>query len=302
MKQDLIRQSLVRTARLLPPLRNLHEQRNALLKRVAMLEAARPSTPTVSNSTHVLSEDLKTEISQLRALLHQNDIPPPPPVHLQRRVVGDYSPNFTHSGDVSIDDFKRTLATVGAEISDRKSVLDFGVGCGRVLRRFSEHYPKASLVGADIDGEAISWLSSNYVRFGSFVTLPHLPPTALQTNEFDLAYSISVFTHLSEEMQFLWLEELQRVVAPGGLLLLTVHGDNYIKKFPPEICDPALEKGIFYDEEAGATDGLPTFYKNTYHTQEYVYREWGRYFDILTYKKMGSENHQDMVLCRRRGT
>jgi len=44
----------------------------------------------------------------------------------------------------------------------------------------------------------------------------------------------SVFTHLTEAMQRQWLEELRRITAPGGLVLVTAHGDFLgMYQFPP---------------------------------------------------------------------
>jgi hypothetical protein len=30
-------------------------------------------------------------------------------------------------------------------------------------------------------------------------------------------------------------------------------------------------------------DGLPDFYQETFHTREYIYREWAKYFEVLHY-------------------
>jgi hypothetical protein len=68
-------------------------------------------------------------------------------------------------------------------------VLELGVGCGRLLRRLHELF----------DPEAIERLNRNYEPLGKFVALPHMPPSALERERFDLVYAVSVFTYLSEQ-------------------------------------------------------------------------------------------------------
>ena len=267
---------------------------------------ANPELDAALEQNARLTEELareRTTMTQLRSILRQAEIPPPPPEHLQLRVVGEYIDRFVTSGTRSVTEFVAALKGVGVNVADCHRILDFGVGCGRVLRRFAETYPHAGFVGVDIDAEAIAWLDANYSpRFGQFAAAPHRPPLDMAGDQFDLIYAISVFTHLDEEMQFAWLSELHRLAKPGGHLLLTVHGANYIPLFPEEIQQQFREKEIFYNQDATPTDGLPDFYKNTYHGRAYVEREWARYFDILAYLPMGNENHQDLIVCRKRAT
>jgi hypothetical protein len=36
-----------------------------------------------------------------------------------------------------------------------------------------------------------------------------------------------VFTHLSANLQLAWISELARIIAPGGYLFITVHGESF---------------------------------------------------------------------------
>lgn len=264
-----------------------------------IMDAQTGALGTFTISTLAMFKELRAEIRQLRDALQNNNIPEPPPAHLQRRVVAGYVPHFLKSGERPISEFNNILKQVGASIEDRKHILDFGVGCGRVMRRMAELFPNIHITGADIDPEAIRWLSENYSQYGEFVTLPHMPPSTFKSATFDLIYGISVFTHLNEEMQFAWLDELRRISAPGGLLLLTVHGEEHHRRRPREEQEEIQKHGVYFATSVQPTSGLPDFYRATFHTREYIEREWSRFFDILAYAPAGNEGHQDLILLRR---
>jgi SAM-dependent methyltransferase len=102
-----------------------------------------------------------------------------------------------------------------------KAVLDFGCGCGRVIRHW-HGYP-AEVHGADLNPRLVDWCRAN-LPFARFQTNRLRPPLDYPDDKFDLVYALSVFTHLDEEHQRLWMEELTRVLRPGGYLFLTTHG------------------------------------------------------------------------------
>lgn len=323
-------QLLSQQAELVAERTRMHAEMNAL--REALTEAETRLLPVVESASALTQRESDTiEAIQLISLLTKINKPVPgglfgsaaqtgqlvqalhelfasigyplaPPEALQRRVVGGFVHQFVDSGFEAINDFNAPLARyAGRTIGDFAHVFDFGVGCGRVIRRMAEAYPNMRRTGGDIDAEAIAWLNANYGEYGDFVTLPHRPACSIADGTFDLVYGISVFTHLPEDMQFEWLEELRRITMPGAFLLLSVHGENYLRLFPQAAQDKAAAQGgFFYNDDAGLTSGLPEFYKNTYHTKEYIAKRWTEYFDILDHLPLGLSGHQDLVVCRRR--
>jgi hypothetical protein len=97
-------------------------------------------------------------------------------------------------------------------------------------------------------------------------------------------------------MQFAWLDELRRVVKPDAWLLLSVSGPSLI---PPNNPDAAFfGKDGFCFVRGVPTYGLPDFYRAAFHTEEYVRREWKRFFRIEAFLSKGLNQHQDLVIVR----
>ncbi len=53
---------------------------------------------------------------------------------------------------------------------------------------------------------------------------PIVPPLELGEGSVDAVYAISIWSHFSAPAALTWLEEMHRVLRPGGVLLLTTHG------------------------------------------------------------------------------
>src|SRR5207244_9030240 len=103
-------------------------------------------------------------------------------------------------------------------------------GCGRVMRRWRD---LDGVHGSDTNAEAVAWCRAN-LPFGRFETNGLAPPLAFADDSFDLVYALSVFTHLTVDLQRAWLGELRRVLRPRGLLLLTTHGRAYLDRLSAE--------------------------------------------------------------------
>lgn len=107
-------------------------------------------------------------------------------------------------------------------------VLEWGCGPGRLIRHMAELLGAraGSVTGTDYNPRTIAWCQAN-LRGITFAENALMPPLPFADASFDAVYCFSVFTHLSEPVQLAWAAELRRVLAPGGLLVCTTHGDRY---------------------------------------------------------------------------
>jgi SAM-dependent methyltransferase len=112
------------------------------------------------------------------------------------------------------------------------SILDWGCGPARVIRHLPGILPDAVLYGTDYNRRSIAWCSNTFSAIW-FHTNDLMPGFVYEKEMFDLVYGISIFTHLSEEGHQAWLKELSRVLKPGGILFLTLHGSGFRDKLTP---------------------------------------------------------------------
>jgi len=209
-----------------------------------------------------------------------------PPCELRYRVGGSPDADeFVTIGKQCAADIQSALQQVGRELDSFERILDFGVGCGRTLVHMKNLAPQAKFEGTDIDANAIKWCRQN-LTFATFKLSKESPPIDYAADTFDFIYVISVFTHLNEDYQFRWLEELQRIAKPGATLLLTVNGPINDQGF---LFERSYEEGLF-----------PAWYQNTYHSPEYVAENFGKYFEVLAHLPRSLNFHQDIVLLQKR--
>jgi len=229
-------------------------------------------------------------------------IKPAAPAHLRKRVHGDENlQTFEGTG--------RTLAAnvfgqlMRAEPSGEDfRILDFGVGCGRVIRPLHQLCVDAYLAegkldwfGCDIDTEAIEWCRSTISSIGTFVVNSHMPPLPFDDQSFDFVYSISIFTHLPEGMQHAWLSEIRRVMRIGSYAVLSTHSTDLI----PKSTRKTLNNPKFYYHLGELTEGLPDFYQTSFQTNKYIRKSWSKHFAVRKIISRGIARRQDLVLCQR---
>jgi SAM-dependent methyltransferase len=219
---------------------------------------------------------------------------PLPPRRLMIRVAGTPDADwFLRSGRISADTVREAAMRHGRPLESLGSLLDFGCGCGRVTRWWREL--DAEVHGSDVDAPAVAWCRAN-LGFGHFAVNELPPPLPYGDSTFDLVYAFSVLTHLTEELQRPWLDELRRILRPGGLLVLSTHGERYFKRLT------AAERARFEAGELVVRWGgvAGTNLCTTFHPRSYLER-LAEGFELLEHVPEGAAGnpHQDLSVLRR---
>ena len=232
---------------------------------------------------------------RLVALRAQHVVPtdgmPLPPRRLMVRVAGTADADwFLRSGRAGFD-----AVAAHVPLQDTRDVLDFGCGCGRVTRYFGDH--AGTVAGSDVSGEAIAWCRDN-LRFARFETNGLAPPLAFGGESFDLVYALSVFTHLTADLQLAWRDELQRVLRRGGRLLITTHGRSYVPRLDADE-RARFERGelvVRWGEAVGSN------LCSAYHPERYLRETFADGFAFLELEAEGARGNptQDLVLLQKR--
>jgi SAM-dependent methyltransferase len=229
---------------------------------------------------------------------------PVPPKDIRYRIASSQidEKSFLDSGRQCATDIITVLNSSGIDARDFRNILDFGCGCSRALRFLIPFLPEARFDGCDIDSVAIEWSTKN-VPAAKYSLVPHLPPTAYPSEQFDFIYGLSVFTHLDLPRQILWLDELHRMLRPGGRLLLTVHGASAYDMVKGTITKRQQEEfdtiGYLFLENI-SDKILPDWYQTAIYKERFGRLIFQSGFSILRYDAPALPGAQDSLLLQKK--
>jgi SAM-dependent methyltransferase len=204
---------------------------------------------------------------------------------------------FLKSGRLGSQNIVACLRDQGRSIAEIAAILDFGCGCGRVIRHWRD-LVGTRVCGTDANGWSIRWCRRN-LRFAHFEKNRLTPPLAYEAAPFDLVYALSVFSHMPEELCLAWRDELRRVLKPGGYLLITTHGESYLDTLTPaQRATFSSGRLVVRSDEAPGTNLC-----GAYHPVSYVRQELGVGFEHVVHipEGAGGNPHQDVHLLRKVG-
>ncbi|MEO1135693.1 MAG: methyltransferase domain-containing protein, partial [Pseudomonadota bacterium] len=210
---------------------------------------------------------------------------PIPPLALMIRVVAhaDWE-MFLRTGEETATALDVHATEAGLPFRACQRILDFGCGCGRVIR----HLPRmteAQIWGTDYNKSLVDWCAANLP--GTYLHNQLVPPMDAPNGHFDVLYALSVLTHLRAETQRAWLGEYRRLLRPGGLALVSFHEETQ-PGFPDtqEARNAILNDGIYlFNDMAEGSNLIATF-----QTRAHLSALAAEHFEVVDIKSMAQSN------------
>lgn len=151
------------------------------------------------------------------------------------------------------------------QYAEARTVLELGCGTGYGVKHIAKEFK--AITAIDIDSELIDSLKKrnkhSNVQYQNYDGI-NLPFPDLK---FDLVFSFQVIEHVWDDLSF--LKEIKRVLAPGGLAILTTPNRNYrlkdnerpfnpfhLREYSPEGIE-ALVTQVFLDSKVYGVFGTP---------------------------------------------
>jgi len=219
-----------------------------------------------------------------------------PPPHLVFLVSGRHDVGwFLCSGKLGARSLRDILLKNGIDIAAFASILDFGCGVGRVLR----HLPAltgARLFGCDYNKRLIAWCRAN-LPFAAFSISKAEERLEYNDNSFELIYALSVFTHFTEAQHRFWIDELRRILRPGGYLFVTMHGKHYEDQIPANLRKNFRDGELVVVKPDRAGQNICA----AFHPEKYVRDELARGWEVVDFVERGAAGNplQDVYLLRK---
>ena len=196
--------------------------------------------------------------------------------------------------------YLETAEKFGFELDTARAVLDFGCGAGKNIRLL-RGIRDLRVVGTDVNAAQIEWAQRRVPGVEFHVNDLDPPLRFAGDDTFDLVTAASVFTHIPLHLQRPWLDEIRRILRPGGYFLCTVAGAHHIRiQLSPALQEQLRTEGhvTLTPQDPGvsyATKAAGSW--DVFQTREEVLRSFGSVFEVLDYS--ASESAQDMLVLRK---
>jgi ubiquinone/menaquinone biosynthesis C-methylase UbiE len=252
----------------------------------------------------------------------QTDFPTFPSADLQRHIQGNANETAIRGALAFRDYCSSTAAALSVPIDRTSILLDFGTGWGRIARAFMADVPASRIYAVEPFDYIIDARRHN--PYVSFIKSEPLPPLPLRNNLASHIVSWSIFSHFNKEYFDKWLQELGRVLQPGGLCVISTLGVHFLHQLEEarevkrsggeihfwldlilqRIGDRPIEE-IVDTIKSGQLFWLPSSqvaraeFAECFVTEKYIARHHAKLFEVVSYASNG-ELAQDCIVLKKK--
>lgn len=124
------------------------------------------------------------------------------------------------------------LKFVNKKAPIKGKVLDYGTGKGFLVEHLLNGYPGIEVYACDFTDTVAAGTGEKYKNRPQFKGCKHISklPTDYTDASFDMVFLIETIEHLTDEYLFSTMQELYRVLKPGGTLVITTPNNEKLEK------------------------------------------------------------------------
>ncbi len=243
-----------------------------------------------------------------RGLMFDDSFPPDvpiPPLDLRKRTQGD--PDVAQYKRLGYRFYREALDAITPHRDPRsfRKILDWGCGTGRVTANLLTGNYGFEVHACDPHPASIAWCQEN-VPGARWAVSPWKPPLAYPKASFDFVLGLGVVYNFSREEMEAWLEELERILVPGGILLFSIQGAFAAAvRFSPDGLTKLQREGFLnsveYDAQFPPVPDERLYRGGYYWTPGCVQDMVKRHFRVLDYLEGVFTGDQDLVVLERTG-
>lgn len=246
---------------------------------------------------------------------------PVPPNSLMRITASKTITGYFESGLSCYLPIATSALREGLDLDSGIRILDFGCGVGRQLVHFTKHFPINRYSACDIDSSCVSFVQASYPMIDTRCNSFH-PPLPFESETFEMIYGVSVFSHLPPADHASWLNELARVLKPGGYCFLTVEGEVALEHMTPvlggdlsQLASRLESEGVLYAEYRDLSEekkhatvvsfgrkyaGVSGSYGSTVITRRHIEDNWNlNPLEVVAVLDGIIDRRQDLVILKR---
>ncbi|MBL8924559.1 MAG: methyltransferase domain-containing protein [Myxococcaceae bacterium] len=239
----------------------------------------------------------------------------------------------SHKGDAALNEAftffqiaQAACSRFGKPLGRATRLLDFGVGWGRIVRYFLRDVAPQNIHGVDVTPQVLG-ICQSLLPVGDYRLVKPRGAFDYADASFDLVTAFSVFSHLSADNGLHWIREMHRVVAPGGLVVLTTLSRSFVALCRDVATNPGAsdwakgmaesvtrsypdwktklakfpEDELLYLSSGGGFDSLaPDDYGWAMVPAAWARKNWGPYFEVVEYADDPAKLAQAYMTLRRR--
>lgn len=207
-------------------------------------------------------------------------LPPLPSEDDQRLWAGNSGLYLMQQGNVFVDRMFETYGRGRKVNYDKLRVLDYGCGWGRLMRMLYRYVPASSITGLDPWPPSLERCRQTGVH-GELKQIDYVPTSLPVKGPYDIIFTYSVFTHISERSQAAVLRAMRGVIKGDGLLALTIRQRNYWEQAPDldaderkALLDAHERNGFAFHRHSDEDTDRAADYGDTSETLDYIQRTW----------------------------